>query len=134
MVSPPTESVSLHEEKGFTTPPTRQGFHAAPDLSIHAREAGMWLRALRSFFNLYNHPTLEAELSDLIAHDWTHELRIALASLLRASQLVLQSARFEQQDDTIFDEADNASAITSLSLAGATKAGAKDDSLLALAA
>lgn len=107
------------------------------DASAHVSEISMWLRALRSFFNPYNHPFTEANQAGLLTHDWTNELRIVRGTLLRCSQLVFQSVHFEKSDNTIFDETDAADALDSLSPAATAvevKTGVNDTSLLALAA
>lgn len=63
-----------------------------------AHELGMWLCALKSFFNIRNLPLNQAEPSSTF--DWTVELRILRRCLLRASKLVLDMSRadsFERQ-------------------------------------
>ncbi|HYO62318.1 MAG TPA: hypothetical protein VER08_01550 [Pyrinomonadaceae bacterium] len=52
-----------------------------------ARELGVWLCALESFFRLRNHPLSEAEREELPARDFSGETRVAQAALLRCSQL-----------------------------------------------
>jgi hypothetical protein len=95
------------------------------------------MRSLRSFFNLYNQPFSETGQANLIAHDWTNELRIVRATLLRCSQLLVQSVHFENSDKTIFDETDTKDALAPLSALSSseeTKAGVSNASLLTLAA
>ncbi|HEX8473292.1 MAG TPA: hypothetical protein VF666_04610 [Pyrinomonadaceae bacterium] len=65
-----------------------------PD-DVHARELGMWLRALESFFNLRNHPFTEAERAAILARDFGAETQIVNTVLLRVSQLVGGLTRFE---------------------------------------
>jgi hypothetical protein len=135
MFSPSTETSSPTEEKDFSQPPVK---HDNPDGfgDIHLREINAWIRSLQSFFNLYNHPFPEDSQADLITHDWTNELRIVRAALLRCSQLVFQSVHFEKSDKTIFDETDAHAALAPLSSLGTheeVKTGLKDTSLLALA-
>jgi hypothetical protein len=47
--------------------------------------------ALRSFFNLRNHPLQEADFAEILGRDLTNEARIARASLLRCIEAVLES-------------------------------------------
>ena len=53
-------------------------------------ELGLWLQALRSFFNTRNHPLLDSEQSAVLTRDWTDELVIARQATLRISQLALR--------------------------------------------
>src|SRR5947209_7400569 len=76
------------------------GFEAG----AHARELKMWVRGLRSFFNLRNRPQAEINRADLVKHDWTSELRMVHGALLRASRLVFHLIHLEEDDSTIFDE------------------------------
>src|SRR5918992_584998 len=105
MISPPAEAATLPEEKDFLPPPSVK-LDDAGDLgrSTRARELTIWMRALSSFFNLYNYPFPEASQADLVTHDWTNELRIVRGTLLRCSELVFQSINFDKSDNTIFDE------------------------------
>jgi hypothetical protein len=77
MISPPAEAATLPEEKDFL-PPSSIKPDDLGDLSgsTRTRELGVWMRALSSFFNLYNYPFPEASQADLLTHDWTSELRI----------------------------------------------------------
>ncbi|HEV7375891.1 MAG TPA: hypothetical protein VGN95_14320, partial [Pyrinomonadaceae bacterium] len=136
MGSPPTQLSALIEEKeSASSKPLEEsgGF----DGSQRARELRMWIRALRSFFNLRNHPLPDAYRSDLITHDWIYELRIVRGILLRCSQLAFHLIHLEKSDQTIFDEADAASSLDELSTSNQAadgKGGLKDDSLHSLAA
>lgn len=136
MLTPSTEAATLTEERDFPLPPVKRDQPIVSDGSIHARELSTWMRALRSFFNLYNHPFPEANQASLMTHDWAHELRIVRGTLLRCSQIVFSSVHFENADKTIFDETDaelgSAQHTSSGSLEEDT--GVKDSSLLALAA
>ena len=60
----------------------------------HARELGVWLCALDSFFRVNNHPLTEAEREELPSRNFAPETRVAQAALLRCSQLAygLQTA------------------------------------------
>ncbi|HEV2764671.1 MAG TPA: hypothetical protein VGV38_16950 [Pyrinomonadaceae bacterium] len=62
-----------------------------------ARELGVWLCALESFFRLRNHPLTEAEREELPSRNFAAETRVAQAGLLRCSQLAyaLQAAPAE---------------------------------------
>ena len=137
MFSPSAEAATLTEEKDFPLPPVKRDDADVFDGSTHAREISTWMRALRSFFNLYNHPFPEADQANLITHDWTNELRIVRGTLLRCSQLVFSSVHFEKSDNTIFDETDAQACFappSSSSSSEEMKTGVKDSSLLALAA
>jgi hypothetical protein len=136
MGSPPTQLSALIEEKE-STPAIPREESAISDGSQQARELRMWIRALRSFFNLRNHPLPDAYRSDLITHDWIYELRIVRGILLRCSQLAFHLIHLEKSDQTIFDEADAASSLDELSTsnqAADRKVELKDDSLHSLAA
>jgi hypothetical protein len=137
MFSPSTEAIAHPEEKGFPLPSIKHGNADVSQGSIHAREVSAWMRSLRSFFNLYNQPFSETAQANLLAHDWTNELRIVRATLLRCSQLLVQSIHFENSDKTIFDETDAKDALASLSSLNSseeTKTGVSNASLLTLAA
>jgi len=136
MGSPPTQLSALIEEKE-STPSIPREESGGPDGSQQARELRMWIRALRSFFNLRNHPLPDAYRSDLITHDWIYELRIVRGILLRCSQLAFHLIHLEKFDQTIFDEAVAASALDELSISNQAADGKtelKDDSLHSLAA
>jgi hypothetical protein len=106
MPSPSTEAATLTEENDFLSPSEKRDEPEAFDGSKPAREIVMWMRALRSFFNLYNHPFPEGNQESLLSHNWVNELRIVRATLLRSSQIVFSSVNFEKSDNTIFDETD----------------------------
>jgi hypothetical protein len=53
-----------------------------------ARELGLWLRALRSFFDQANHPFAEAERADISTRSFSCETAIARDVLFRCLQLV----------------------------------------------
>jgi hypothetical protein len=135
MFSPSTDAPALTKEKSMPPPSMKQDYLDGSDTIIHAREISIWMRSLRSFFNLNNHPFTDAGQANLGTHDWTNELRIAHGTLLRCSQLVFQAVHFESSDHTIFDETDSG-----LTLAQPTSqseemnaGGLKDASLLTLA-
>jgi hypothetical protein len=137
MLSPSTETATLVEEKDFSLPPVKRDEPGVSDSSIHAREITTWMRALHSFFNIYNQPFPEANQASLMTHDWTSELRIVRETLIRCSQIVFSSVHFEKADSTIFDETEmdgaGASPPSSSSLED-VETGVKDNLLLALAA
>ncbi|MDQ3821551.1 MAG: hypothetical protein M3362_28260, partial [Acidobacteriota bacterium] len=76
----------------------------ASEVGAQARELRVWVRGLRSLFNLRNRPQAEINRSDLVKHDWMSELRIVQAALLRASRLVFHLIHLDESDSTIFDE------------------------------
>jgi hypothetical protein len=137
MFSPSIDATALGEENKVPPPRVRQDDSDDSDNTTHAREISMWVRGLRSFFNLRNHPFADASQSNLITHDWSKELRIVHATLLRCSQLVFQAVHFEDADHTIFDEVEAPSALSPNAPSGASeemKPGLDDASLLTLAA
>jgi hypothetical protein len=137
MFSSTAEATPPPKEKDFPSPSVARDDASDFDAGAHAREISMWLRALRSFFNTYNHPLPEGNQEGLVTHDWTNELKIARGTLLRASELVFQSVHFEKPDNTIFDEPETAVTLDTLSPPGSAeeiKTGVTDDALLALAA
>lgn len=52
-----------------------------------ALELGLWLDALRSFFNPRNHPFTDAELAELPRRDFASETRIARQAMLSGARL-----------------------------------------------
>lgn len=137
MFSLSAEAATLSEGKDLPPPSIKRDDLSVFDGSVDAREISTWVRALRSFLNLYNHPFPEAQQANLVSHDWTNELRIVRGTLLRCSQLVFSAVHFEKTDNTIFDEADGAGIVAPLSSSNPSneiKTGVKDTSLLALAA
>lgn len=63
--------------------------HASAHAAPHVRELGLWLHALRSFFNLTNHPLNETDRAELLNRDFTFETRIAQQTLRRCLRLLL---------------------------------------------
>lgn len=138
MFSPSAGTTTLPAEKDFPLPLVKEDYPDNSQGGGSVRELGAWMRSLRSFFNLYNQPLAEGSEGNLLMQDWTNELRIVRGTLLRCSQLVFQSAHFEQSDNTIFDETDGRSssldALSSLSSTEEVKTGLPATSLLTLAA
>lgn len=102
-----------------------------------ARELKMWIRGLRSLFNLRNRPQAEINRADLVKHDWTSELRMVKGALQRASRLVFHLVHLEESDSTIFDEGEAGLSLgdsVSSSMEAEVKAEHKDDSLYNVAA
>lgn len=66
-----------------------------------ARELGVWLASLGSFFNARNHPLADMERAEILTRDFTNETRIAQGALLRCLQLVASLTR--QADNTLYD-------------------------------
>ena len=133
MVSPPAQLNTLGEERA-TPPPV--GFDKADELDgvAHARELRMWIRALRSLFFLRNYPQLAATQSELVQHDWSHEVRIVQQTLLRCSQLAIHLIHSEKSNNTIFDEPDAAPALEEFAPSSlAEEAEIKEDSFHTMA-
>src|SRR5688572_21090443 len=72
----------------------KKGEYATPTL-----ELGLWLRALRSFFDLENLPLNEAERASILKHDFTCEVSITRAVLLRCLGLVGKLAQHGHTPD-----------------------------------
>lgn len=99
-------------------------------------ELGLWLCALRSFFDVRNHPFTEAERAGIPERSWTNEIRIARRTLLRGSQLALLLLTSEGTGAELFDGAEDAAALGLISQAEArsrTGAGTATASLVELA-
>jgi hypothetical protein len=62
-----------------------------------ALELGLWLRALRSFFNSRNHPLGDAELAGIMSRDFKGEAQIAREALSRCSHLIFILSQPESQ-------------------------------------
>jgi hypothetical protein len=70
------------------------GEYATPTL-----ELGLWLRALRSFFDLENLPLNEAERSSILKRDFTCEVAVTRAVMLRCLGLIGKLAQHEPAPD-----------------------------------
>ena len=86
---------------------TRERCPVSVDSSL--LELHIWQLALRSFFNLRNHPLTDAERAEIISRDFSPELRIAGQALKRSLLLSLNCtpekppASFELDDANAFD-------------------------------
>ena len=58
-------------------------------------ELGLWIQAVRSYFDARNHPLQDAEQSSILTRDWSNELVIARHTILRLSQLSLRLLHLE---------------------------------------
>src|SRR5688572_29673005 len=83
-----------------------KGEYATPTL-----ELGLWLRALRSFFDLENLPLNEAARASILKHDFTCEVSITRAVLLRCLGLVGKLAQPGHAPDA-YDANDTKAAAT----------------------
>ena len=79
--------------------PNGEGY-ATPTL-----ELGLWLRALRSFFDLENLPLNEAERASILKRDFTCEVAVTHAILLRCLGLIGKLTQHEPANE-VFDGAD----------------------------
>jgi hypothetical protein len=68
--------------------PSTTANEAAIKLTAH-------LKALRSFFNIKNYPTAEADVADLSGRDWADDLRIASSTVLQCIRLSLSQIQKE---------------------------------------
>lgn len=101
-----------------------------------AYELGIWLRALRSFFQARNHPFTEAERARIAERDWANEIRIARQALLRASQLTLRITTSQGEGAELFEGMEDGATLELLAqpdARGRMGAGAASPSLVELA-
>jgi len=101
-----------------------------------AYELGVWLRSLRSFFEVRNHPFTEAERAKIPERDWANELRMTRQALLRSSQLTLRLMISPKGGAELFENAEEAASLDMLTQANAlAQAGSEsaDHSLVELA-
>ena len=132
MGSPPMQIGTLTEER--ETPPSIQ--QEEFDGTVQTRELKVWLRALRSFFSLRNHPLTLTDQADLMTQDWSHELRIVRGMLLRCSQLSIHLLNLDVADEPIFNEVVPVIALDEFvppDFSADVKSELQDDSLQALA-
>lgn len=85
-----TETVAQGEPSAPVFPEPEQSEPTALEDREEARDLGLWLRAVLSFFVLRNHPFSETEQSDGTTRDWSNELRITRRCLLCCAQLTLR--------------------------------------------
>jgi hypothetical protein len=97
-----------------------------------AYELGVWLRSLRSFFEVRNHPFTEAERAKIPERDWANEMHMTRQALLRSSQLTLRLMMSPKGGAELFENAEEAASLDMLSQAG-TGAESADGSLVELA-
>jgi hypothetical protein len=78
-------------------------------------ELGLWLRALKSFFDLENLPLSEAERTSILKRDFTCEVAVTRSVLLRCLNLIGKLAQqepspgvFDRKDDAAVPALDNA--------------------------
>lgn len=100
----------------------------------YARELGMWLCALESFFSIRNHPLAEAERAAILTRDFGAETHIVHTVLLRIAQLVCRLTRFESVAASLDDvrELNEPAAATLFEGDGTDETKARDLSLVAL--
>jgi len=90
------------------------------------RELYIWQLALRSFFNLRNHPLTDTEKADIVSRDFSPELRIVQQVLRRG--LLLSLSCTSEPTPTSFDE-DESISFEALSLCAANDSATKTDNL-----
>jgi hypothetical protein len=103
-----------------------------------ARELGLWLCALLSFFKVRNHPFSETEQTEAATRDWTNELRITRRCLLQSTQLALSLSKPQREDkgsNVLAGTGDLTlpDSLMSIDAPGETQASASNDSTVALA-
>jgi hypothetical protein len=81
-------------------------------LSDQAYELGMWLRALRSFFNLRHHPLGEVEQTRVTEREWTNETALARRALLRCAQL-MHSMAAQDTSAALFEQSETLATLSS---------------------
>ncbi|MGB9180832.1 MAG: hypothetical protein WCB68_16490 [Pyrinomonadaceae bacterium] len=76
-----------------------------------SRELSMWLRALRSFFHVGNHPATDKDRENFFKRDWTDEVRITRRALQQSSQLALRIIAAQKSDAPLLVEAETVNAL-----------------------
>lgn len=66
-------------------------------------QLALWLRALQSFFKPHNCPLTETDRAALLTRDWRNELRIARQTIIKCSQLALDSIRDNENDEAVLE-------------------------------
>jgi hypothetical protein len=102
-----------------------------------ARQLGTWIHALRSFFNVHNHPFSQLNQTNLITHDWAGEMRIVRGTLLLCSQLVFELVHSSLAENAVFagpGESDALGVLSADEARAEDTVEASDDSLFVLAA
>jgi hypothetical protein len=90
------------EEKGnMTLPETSPPAVESASEVAPALELGLWLRALRSFFQVNNHPFPDSNTANALTRDWSHEARIARQAMLDCSRLALLTLKNESENDSL---------------------------------
>ena len=83
---------------------------------IPVNELGMWLRALRSFFQVRNHPFSDAERAQILTRDWSNEVQVTRRTLLRCSHLAQRIINSDQGVDALIVETKRAPAANPLAV------------------
>lgn len=100
-----------------------------------SRELSMWLRALRSFFHVGNHPATDKDRDNFFKRDWTNEVRITRRALQQSSQLALRITAAQKNVAPILVEAEAGYALNindGLDVQADSSAGANDGQMRAL--
>jgi hypothetical protein len=96
-----TNFAAAPESLSSETAATREPNAGDTSKADPARELGVWLQSLDSFFNARNHPLADMERAEILTRDFTNETRIAQAALLRCLQLIAGLTR--QTDSTLYE-------------------------------
>jgi hypothetical protein len=92
-------------------------------------ELGIWLRALRSFFQVNNHPFPDADSANALTRDWSHEARIARQALLNCSKLALLTLKIGSGEDVLREGLEKNSLLSSWPQADVNAAPQTEDAL-----
>ena len=84
---------------------------------VPVNELGMWLRALRSFFQVRNHPFSDAERGQILTRDWSNEVQVIRRTLLRCSHLAQRIINSDQGVDALIVETKRAPAANGFAVA-----------------
>ena len=84
------ELISQGETRESSRDPIMDDNRSVVAADLRAYHLGIWLSAIRSFFNIRNHPLTETERAEILQRDFTNEAHIAQQALLRCSQLTLE--------------------------------------------
>jgi hypothetical protein len=90
------------------------GKSGAIELNDPKLELGMWLMALRSYFQVHNQPFPEGDHSGAFTHNWKSEIKVVCRCLLRASQLAVRLVHDNEHQDTVFGISDEFSSLNAL--------------------
>lgn len=120
-------STSFAEQ--LTGEETRRAASRNDDDSATA-QLGMWLLALRSFFKPHNCPLSETERPALLTRNWHSELHLARQTILKCSQLALDSIHHTEAGEALLENESDLDFLAAAAEAKIEQAAAPDNSSL----